>query len=112
MKIRYLGILMIVFLAAFSLPSTVVLTFGAEPEALTFEGRIMDLDSKKNVIIVNEKRFMWNKDSLFCDEKGNIVKGNQFKVEQLKMNALVHIEAAKTTGKRQFVILKLSLPQK
>ncbi len=86
------------------------LAFTAEPVAVTIQGRIMDWDLKKNMIVVNEKYFFWNAETLFHDEKGNVIKGDQFKVEQLKMNTLVNIEAVKkTSAKRQFTIKKLSL---
>lgn len=86
------------------------LAFASEPQVMTIEGRIMDWDLKKNMIVVNEKYFFWNAETLFQDEKGNVIKGDQFKVKQLKMNTLVNIEAVKkTTAKRQFTIKKISL---
>jgi len=88
------------------------LAFAAEPQVVTIEGRIMDWDLKKNMIVVNEKYFFWNAQTLFYDEKGNAIKGDQFKAEQLKMNTLVNIEAVIAKGKRQFTIKKLYLPQK
>lgn len=85
------------------------LAFSAEPVAVTIEGRIMDWDLKKNMVVVNEKNFFWNAETLFHDEKGNVIKGDQFKVKQLKMNTLVNIEAVKGAGKRRFIIKKISL---
>jgi hypothetical protein len=86
------------------------LAFAAEPQVTTIEGKIMDWDLKKNMIVVNEKCFFWNAETLFHDEKGNVIKGDQFKAKQLKMNTLVNIEAVKkTTAKRQFTIKKISL---
>jgi hypothetical protein len=77
---------------------------------VTIQGKIMDWDLKKNMIVVNEKYFFWNPQTIFYDEKGNPIKGDPFKAKQLKMNTLVKIEAVKKTGvKRQFIIKKLSL---
>jgi hypothetical protein len=89
------------------------LAFTAEPVAVTVQGKIMDWDLKKNMIVVNEKYFFWNAQTIFYDEKGNAIKGDRFKVKQLKMNTLVNMEAVKiTTAKRQFTIKKLSLVPK
>ena len=89
------------------------LAFTAEPAAVTIQGRIMDWDLKRNMIVVNEKYFFWNSQTIFYDEKGNAIKGDRFKVKQLKMNTLVDIEAVRnTSAKRQFTIKKLYLPQK
>jgi hypothetical protein len=86
------------------------LALTAEPAAVTIQGRIMDWDLKKNMIVVNEKYFFWNSQTIFYDEKGNAIKGDQFRVKQLKLNTLVNIEAIKkTSAKRQFTIKKLYL---
>ena len=47
--------------------------------AVTIEGRIMDWDLKKNMIVVNEKSFFWNSKTLFYDEKGNATKRDQLR---------------------------------
>jgi ribosomal protein S17 len=89
--------------------SALVLT--AEPVAVTIQGKIMDWDLKKNMIVVNEKYFFWNSQTLFYVGKGNAIKASQFKVKRLKMNTLVKIEAVKkTSGRKQFTIKKLYLP--
>lgn len=108
MKIKFFQIAVtsvVSFILLFS-----ALAFTAEPAAVTIQGRIMDWDLKRNMIVVNEKYFFWNSQTLFFDEKGNAIKGDRFKVRQLKMDTLVNIEAVKkTTAKRQFTIKKLSL---
>jgi hypothetical protein len=107
-KIRFFGTVMtlvVFFIILFS-----ALAFTAEPAAVTVQGKIMDWDLKKNMIVVNEKYFFWNPQTIFYDEKGNAIKGDRFKVKQLKMNTLVNMEAVKkTTGKRQFTIKRLYL---
>jgi hypothetical protein len=108
-KIKFFGTVMTLVVSSMLLFSA--LTFAAEPGVVTIEGRIMDWDLKKNMIVVNEKYFFWNSATLFCDEKGNVIKGD-LKVEQLKMNTLVKIEAVKASGERRFTIKKLYLPQK
>ena len=79
------------------------LAFAAEPQSVTIEGMIMDWDLKKNMIVVNEKCFFWNAQTLFYNEAGTLIKP-----EQLKMNTLVNIEAVKGNRKRGFLIKKLS----
>jgi hypothetical protein len=110
-KIKFFGTVMtlvVSFLLLFS-----AWAFTAEPVAVTIQGKIMDWDLKKNMIVVNEKYFFWNSQTIFYDEKGNAIKGSRFRVEQLKMNTLVTIEAVKKTSvKRQFTIKKLYLPSK
>ena len=110
MKIKFFGKVMTLVVSFILLLSA--LAFTAEPVAVTVQGKIMDWDLKKNMIVVNEKYFFWNAETLFHDEKGNVIKGDQFKVKQLKMNTLVNIEAVRAKGKRQFTIKKLSLPSK
>jgi hypothetical protein len=106
-KIKFFGTVMILVVSLLFLFSP--LAFAAEPVPVTVQGKIMDWDLKKNMIVVNEKYFFWNAETLFHDEKGNVIKGDQFKPGQLKMNTLVNIEAVKAKGKRQFIIKKISL---
>lgn len=99
---RFLGTAMALvasFLLLFS-----ALAFAAEPQVVTIEGRIMDWDLKKNMIVVNEKFFFWNPATLFYDENGSPIKA-----ERLKMHDKVSIEGVKGSGKRQFIIQKLFL---
>jgi hypothetical protein len=108
-KIRFFGkVTTLVIISSMLLFSALALA--AEPQVVTVEGRIMDWNLKKNMIVVNEKYFFWNSQTIFYDEKGDAIKGDPFKAEHLKMNTLVNIEAVKkTSAKRQFTIKKLSL---
>jgi hypothetical protein len=105
-KIRFFGTVMALVISSMFLFSA--LAFAAEPQVVTFEGRIMDWDLKKNMVVVNEKNFFWNSKTLFYDEKGSLTKTEKL-AEQLKMNTLVNIEAVKGAGKRRFIIKKISL---
>jgi len=84
------------------------LAFTAEPETVTIEGRIMDWDLKKNMIVVNEKYFFWNSGTIGYDKTGALIKTEKL-ADQLKMNTLVNIEAVKGAGNRRFIIKKISL---
>jgi hypothetical protein len=105
-KIKFFGAGMVLVISSVLLFSA--LAFSAEPVAVTIQGRIMDWDLKKNMIVVNEKNFFWNSNTLFYDEKESLIKTEKW-AEQLKMNKLVNIEAVKTSRKRQFIIKKISL---
>ena len=107
MKIKFFGTMMTLVISSMLLFSALALA--AEPQVVTIEGRIMDWDLKKNMIVVNEKCFFWNAATLFYDANGIALKGDRFNAEQLKMNTLVNIEAVKTSGKRQFIIKMISL---
>jgi hypothetical protein len=110
-KIKLFGTVMTLVVSLILLFSA--LAFTAEPVAVTVQGKIMDWDLKKNKIVVNEKYFFWNPQTIFYDEKGNAIKGDKFKVTRLKMNTLVNIEAVKNmSGKNQFTIKKLYLRPK
>ncbi len=50
------------------------LAFAAEPQVFTIEGKVMDWDFKKNMVVVNEKTFVWNAKTLFYDENGIALK--------------------------------------
>jgi hypothetical protein len=105
-KIRFFGTVMALVISSMFLFSA--LAFAAEPQVVTFEGRIMDWDLKKNMIVVNEKYFFWNSGTIGYDETGALIKTEKL-ADQLKMNTLVNIEAVKGAGNRRFIIKKISL---
>ena len=106
MKIKFFGAGMVLVLSSVLLFSA--LAFAAEPVAVTIQGRIMDGDLKKNMIVVNEKYFFWNSGTIGYNETGALIKTEKL-ADQLKMNTLVNIEAVKGAGKRQFIIKRISL---
>lgn len=102
MKLRFFGkeiILIVCFIFLFS-----ALAF-AQGKDIQTKGRVMQLDFAKNTVIVNEKTFVWNPNTLFFDEKGSPI---SITADRLAKGTLVSIEATWIKNK-PLVIKKLSL---
>ena len=86
MKIRCFGkeiILVVCFIFLFS-----ALAF-AQGKDIQSKGKVMQFDFAKKTVIVNEKAFVWDANTLFFDEKGSpifitedrLIKGTMVRVE-------------------------------
>ncbi len=53
------------------------------------KGLVMDLDLKKSIVVVNEKLFNWNQNTVFRNEQGAPIDP----IDQLQLNTRVYIEA-------------------
>ena len=87
MKIRFFGkevALILCFVFLFS-----GLAF-AQGKDMLIKGRVMELDFAKKTVIVNEKTFIWDTNTLFYDEKGAPI---PFTEDRLKKGTRVSIEA-------------------
>ena len=87
MKIRFLGkgiILIVCFIFLFS-----ALAFAQAKDVQT-KGKVMELDFAKKTVIVNEKAFVWDANSLFYDEKGSPI---SITADRLVKGTMVRIEA-------------------
>ncbi len=76
---------MIIFLAVF-----VFSTFASaldEERAVRVQGLVMELDLKKNIVVVNEKKFLWNEKTVFHNEDGTITKN----IDRLRVRTWVYI---------------------
>jgi hypothetical protein len=82
--------------------STLALTSGEN--IVKIQGMIMDLDVKKNTIIVNEKSFVWNQNTVFYNEKGSSVAMDKFKPK-----TWVYIEGEKDKDNSRIIINKIYL---
>jgi hypothetical protein len=101
-KIRFFGkeiILIVCFIFLFS-----ALAF-AQGKDIQTKGKVMKLDFAKKTVIVNEKTFVWNSNTLFYDEKGSPI---SITADRLAKGTLVSIEAT-WIKKKPLVIKKLSL---
>ena len=87
MKIRFFGkeVLLIVCFIFFFF----ALAF-AQGKDIQSKGRVMELDFAKKTVIVNEKTFIWDANTLFYDEKGAPI---PFTEDRLKKGTRVSIEA-------------------
>ena len=102
MKIRFVGkgiILIVCFIFLFS-----ALAF-AQGKDVQSKGRVMEFDFAKKTVIVNEKTFVWDANTLFYDEKGSPI---TITADRLAKGTLVRIEAT-YIKKKPLVIKKLYL---
>ena len=102
MKRKFLGkevILIVCFIFLFS-----ALAF-AQGKDVKSKGKVMQLDFAKKTVIVNEKTFVWNPNTLFFDEKGSPI---SITADRLIKGTMVSIEATWIKNK-PLVIKKLSL---
>jgi len=76
----------------------------AEQGVVRIQGSIMELDIKKNTMVVIEKIFVWDSNTLFYNEKGSPIK-----VDQLKTKTYVYIEGEKIKNIIPIMIKKIYL---
>ena len=102
MKRKFLGkeiVLVVCFIFLFS-----ALAF-AQGKDMLIKGKVMKLDFAKKTVIVNEKTFFWDQNTLFYDEKGSPVSITE---NRLVKGTKVSIEAT-WIKKKPLVIKKLYL---
>jgi hypothetical protein len=68
------------------------------------QGVVMELDLKKNVMIVNERTFYWDPQTNFYNEKGSPVT-----VDQLRARTWVYIEGMRDHVKKRAIAGKIYL---
>lgn len=54
-------------------------TFASAQERYRNQGSIMEIDLGKNTMIVNERHFVWNQNTIFYDDKGTPARIDGFK---------------------------------
>jgi hypothetical protein len=80
------------------------LTFAQEGGIIKIQGRVMELDLKKNTMIVNERLFIWNEKTIFSDDKDKPIT-----VEKLSAKSWVNIEGANDKANQRLVAKKIYL---
>lgn len=103
MKIKFFGekvILIVCFLLLFS-----GLTFAQEKDAVRIQGKVMELDVKKNMMVVNEKVFVWDPDTFFYNENGSLITA----ADKLKTKTWVYIEGVRDRKGGPITIKKIYL---
>jgi hypothetical protein len=83
-------------------------TSAAEKEVVRVQGRVMEIDLEKNMMVVNEKIFIWDKKTVFLNEKDTLIKPDQLKIE-LKIDKKVYIEGERLSKKRTILIKEIRL---
>ena len=102
MKIRFFGKEVALIVCLIFLFSALAFAQGKDIQT---KGKVMQLDFAKKTVIVNEKTFVWNPNTLFFDEKGSPI---SITADRLAKGTLVSIEATWIKNK-PLVIKKLSL---
>lgn len=106
MKIRFFGKEMAFIVCFVILFST--LAFAAEDRLMSIQGPVMGLDISRNKIVVNERVFIWDANTIFYDEKGSPL---SITANQLKDGTWVSIEATAIKNK-PYLIKTISLLKK
>ena len=102
MKIRFFGkevALIVCFVLLFS-----AFTFAAEDKVVRIQGKVMELDEMKKMVIVNEKTFIWDSGTLFFNETGAPIT-----VDKLQKKSWVYIEGLWEKKNKPITIKKIYL---
>jgi hypothetical protein len=91
-----------IILIAFSVLLSSTWTFASEEGISKTQGRIMGIDFKKNIMVVNEKTFIWNKSTIFNNDKESVIG-----IEKFKTKSWVFIEGE--PGDKNTVIKRIYL---
>jgi hypothetical protein len=93
-----------VLLLIFSLHIIAPLTFALDKDRIAIQGVVMELDLKKNAMIVNERAFFWDPQTTFYNAKGSPIT-----VDQLKAKTWVYIEGVRDNVKKRAIAEKIYL---
>lgn len=80
------------------------LTFGEDKGVLNIQGVVMVLDLKKSMLVVNEKTFFWDQNTVFYNEKGAPIT-----IDKLKTKGWVYIEGENDKVRKGWVAKKIYL---
>jgi len=80
------------------------LAFASEEDIVNIQGMIMDLDVKKNTMIVNEKLFVWSQNTSIYNDKGSPIT-----IDQFKPKAWVYIQGERDKNNNRIIIQKIYL---
>lgn len=87
--------------------ATSVLGFAAEGGKIKVQGKVMELDLKQMVIVVCEKAFVLDQNTVVCNEKGSPIPN-----ERLKPKAQVYIVAENDRVGKRLVAQRIYLLSK
>ena len=99
---------LLVFLLSF------VSASAAERGVVRTQGRVDELQLKKNTMVVNESKFVWDSNTLFYDEKGSPLldkNGSPAKAEALKNKNWVYIVGVRQKDKPTLIQKLYVLPK-
>jgi hypothetical protein len=61
-----------------------------EDKTFRIQGPVMELDLKQNIVVVNEKLFVWNEQTVFRNERGTPIDD----ISRLKVRTWVYMEGS------------------
>ena len=82
------------------------LTFAADKDIVNFQGFVMELDWKKKVIVVNERSFSFDQNTVIHNEKGSPIPQ-----DNLKTKTWVFIEGIKDKNQKKLATKIYLLPK-
>lgn len=71
------------------------------------KGILMEIDLKAQTLIINEKKFMWDSNTIIEDEKGDSIK-----MDSLKPNTPIYAESVEDPLQKRLLIKKIRLIRK
>jgi hypothetical protein len=80
------------------------LTFASDKSIVRLQGRVMELDLKKNMIIVNERTFLFGPNTIFYNEKGSSITA-----DRLRTKVWVYLEGTRHEADKKVVAEKIYL---
>jgi len=78
--------------------------FSSDGDISKLQGVVMEIDFKNNLFFVNEKPFIFDKNTIISDEKGNTIP-----LDRIKKNVWVYIEWSGSIEKKNAVAKKIYL---
>ncbi len=82
------------------------LTFAADKDTVTFQGIVTELDWKKRIIIVNERSFAFNENTIVHNDKGSPIPQ-----DKLKTKTWVFVEGVKDKNRKKLATKIYLLPK-
>jgi hypothetical protein len=82
------------------------LTYGIDENIVKTQGRIMTLDIKKNMMIVNENIFVWNQNMAIYNDKGSPIT-----IDKLKPKTWIYIEGERDKNNKRIINKIYVLPK-
>lgn len=93
-----------IILLIFSMLIISSLTFASNKDRIKIQGVVMELDLKKNMMIVNERIFVWDSNTIFYNEKGSPIT-----VDKLRIKTWIYMEGVRENVKKRIIAEKIYL---
>jgi hypothetical protein len=81
---------------------TISLTFALDKDVVKIQGRVMEIDLNHNMMIVNERTFVWDQNTAFYNERGSPTT-----VDSLRKKTWVYVEGVKDATKKRVIAGKI-----